>query len=208
MNSLNILLYPLILMIWETSYHIFNCFREPIGRTSRRVLSSSGVHFGTLFIIDLAPRSKYVIICKNINCPSGRILLIHLCRTNTPIRNSWWGNIFSVGARSWLVLNVIETFQEIINLSTGNFLALCHLFLAQKGGPGTHLLLGLTPTRVDSPQKGPFPCFKLTLKKTRLTVGAVLFRLLGGCGIFAITNLRLTIDFQLCCFFALAPNTA
>ena len=110
--SFNILRYPSILMIWETFYHIFKCFREPIGRTSRRVLSSSGVHFGTLFIIDLAPRSKYVIICKNINCPSGRILLIHLCRANTPTMTSWWGHIFPAGARAWLVLNAIEVFQK------------------------------------------------------------------------------------------------
>ena len=127
-------------MIWETFYHIFNCFREPIGRTSRRVLSSSGVHFGTLFIIDLAPRSKYVIICKNINCPSGRMLLIHLCHTNIPIRTSWSGDIFSVGARSWLVLNAIEIFQEIMDFLFGHFWSKPQSNLVKKAVKGIHFL--------------------------------------------------------------------
>ena len=121
-------------MIWETFYHIFNCFREPVGRTSRRVLSSSGVHFGTLFIIYLAPRSKYVFFCKNINCPSGRILLIHLCRINPPIRTSWWGHTFPVGARLWLVLNAIEALPEIMDFLSGHFWVLTlYSFWSKKG---------------------------------------------------------------------------
>ena len=121
---------------------------EPIGRTSRRVLSSSGVHFGALFIIDLAPRSKYVIICQNINCPSGRILLIHLCRTNTSIRTSWWGNIFPVGARLWLVLNAIEALPEIMNLLHGQFGTLNAIVSSPKKDVRDSLIIGAHPNNI------------------------------------------------------------
>ena len=142
-------------MIWETFYHIFNCFREPVGRTSRRVLSSSGVHFGTLFIIDLAPGSKYVIICKNTNCPSWRILLIHLCRINPSIRTSWWGHIFPVGARSWLVLNAIENLPEIMDFSTGHFEAHNAFISGQKRGTWDPPLIGARGNQAHHPPKRP-----------------------------------------------------